>query len=174
MAVCLTDAQSKFGIINYTLPEGWYARQSGNDIELVKKGAENSSCKITLFQEIKGVVNSDTKYAELWALNTKSDHTNVSNTIHPHKTEEDNWISLSGSKITDKKTSPYTEGFYTLSDGGKTAIILAQAQESKCIDEIDRILASINIGEKETTPKTKTKAKRVRIAALKSLKALVN
>jgi len=182
LAVCLTNAQSKFGIINYTLPQGWYARQSGVNIELVKKGAENS-CKITLFQEINSVVNGEKQFAELWASKTKSGNTKISKTNPPVKTEEDDWISYAGSKGINSE-SPYTEGFYTLSDGSKTAIILAEAQGSLCIDEMNSILASINITEKETRTKTKAKpaanpapkpaSKKVRVLALKSLKALVN
>ena len=173
LAVCLTNAQSQFGIINYTLPQGWYARQSGNDLELVKKGAENS-CKITLFQELNGVVKGEKQYAELWALKTKSGNARIKETIPPVKTEEDDWISYSGSKGINSKP-PYTEGFYTLSDGSKTAIILAEAQGNLCIDEMNSILTSINIPEKETKTNTKSKKKRgIRIAALKSLKGMVN
>ena len=173
LVVCLTNAQSRFGIINYTLPQGWYARQSGVNMELVKKGAENS-CKVTLFQELNSVVKGEKQFAELWALKTKSGNARINKTTPPVKTEEDDWISFSGSKGFNSK-SPYTEGFYTLSDGSKTAIILAEAQGSLCIDEINTILASINIPEKETKTQTKAKKKKgIRIAALKSLKALVN
>jgi hypothetical protein len=174
LVVCLVNAQSQFGIINYTLPGGWYARQLGNDIELVKKEAENSNCKITLFQQVNRAVNSEIKYAELWALKTKSGNAKIPNTIPPVKTEEDGWISFSGFKVIGKSTPPYSEGFYTLSDGSKTAIILAEAQGSSCINEINSILASINIPEKETNTKTKAKSKKVRVLPLKSLKALVN
>jgi hypothetical protein len=116
LVVCVTNAQSRFGIINYSLPEGWYARQSGNDIELVKRGAENSVCKIILFQQVNIVVDSEKKYAELWALKTKN---NFKIKIPPVKTEEDGWISFSGSATAGKST----EGFYTLTDGSKTAMI---------------------------------------------------
>ncbi len=178
LAVCLTNAQSRFGIINYELPQGWYARESGVNMELVKKGAENS-CKITLFQELNSVVKGEKQYAELWASKTKSGNSQLKETTPPVKTEEDDWISYSGSKGISSK-SPYTEGFYTLSDGSKTAVILAEAQGSLCIDEINSILASINIPEKETKTKTKAKpatkpaSKKVRVLPLKSLKALVN
>jgi hypothetical protein len=173
LTVSLTSAQSRFGIINYTLPNGWYARQAGNDMELVKKGAENS-CKITFFQELNSVVKGEKQFAELWALKTKSGNAKIKETIPPVKTEEDDWISYSASKGINSKP-PYTEGFYTLSDGSKTAIILAEAQGNLCIDEMNSILASINIPEKETKTTTKSKkAKRVRIAALKSLKGMVN
>ncbi len=182
LAFLLTNAQSKFGIINYTLPQGWYARQSGNDMELVKKGAENS-CKITLFQELNSVVKGEKQFAELWASKTKSGNANIKEITPPVKTEEDDWISYAGSKGINSE-SPYTEGFYTLSDGSKTAIILAEAQGSLCIDEINSILASIYIPEKETRTKTKAKpasqpapkpaSKKVRVLPLKSLKALVN
>lgn len=173
LTVCLVNAQSQFGIISYSLPQGWYARQSGNDLELVKKGAENSGCKITLFQQVNFVVNGERKFVELWASKTKTGNTK---TPSPVKTEEDGWISFSGFKTMGKGTT--TEGFYTVCDGSQTAIILAEAQESSCINEINSILASITIPEKETNSKTKAKAKpaskKVRVLPLKSLKALVN
>jgi len=182
LVVCLTNAQSQFGIINYELPQGWYARPSGNDMELVKKGAKNS-CKITLFQELNSVVKGEKQYVQLWALKTKSGNAKINKTTPPVKTEEEDWITYAASKGVNSK-SPYTESFYTLSDGSKTAIILAEAQGSSCIDEMNSILASINIPEKETRTKTKAKpaaqpapkpaSKKVRVLALKSLKALVN
>jgi hypothetical protein len=169
LVVCSTDAQSRVGIINYSLPEGWYARQAGNDMELVKKGAENSSCKITLLQQVNTVVDDEKKYAELWALKTTVNF-RVKQKITPVKTEEDGWISFSGSKTNGKNT----EGFYTLTDGSKTAMILAVSPENSCTDEIDSILATINIPGKEASTKTKAKSKKVRVLPLKSLKALVN
>jgi hypothetical protein len=169
LAFCLTNAQSRFGIINYSLPEGWYARQLGNDVELVKKGAENSGCKITLFQQVNMVVDGEKKYAELWALKTISNF-KVQQKIPPVKTEEESWISFSGSKTNGKNT----EGFYTLTDGSKTAMILVVSPENSCTDEIDSLLATIHISEKETSTKTKAKRKGIRIRALKSLKALVS
>jgi hypothetical protein len=173
LVVCLTNAQSGFGIINYTLPEGWYDRQAGNDIELVKKGAENSGCKITLFQQVNTVVDGEKKYAELWALKTTNNF-KIQKKTTPVKTEDEEWISFSGSKTNGKNT----EGFYTLSDGNKTAMMLATSPDNTCADELDIILASINISSKESGPKTKTKAKakskKVRVLPLKSLKALVN
>jgi len=172
LAVCLTNAQSRFGIINYTLPQGWYARQTGNDLELVKKGAENS-CKITLFQELSTVVKGEKQYAQLWASKTKSGSAKISKTTPPVKTEEEDWITYAASKGINSK-SPYTESFYTLSDGSKTAIILAEAQGSLCIDEMNSILASINIPEKETRTKTKAKTtRRVRGLPPHQVKALV-
>jgi hypothetical protein len=168
LAVNLTNAQSRFGIISYTLPEGWYARHSGNDIELVKKGAENSGCKIILFQEVNNVVNGEKKYAELWALKTKTSNTKLQKTIPPVKTEDDEWVSFSGVKTIGKST----EGFYTLCDGSKTAMVLAESPDSSCTNEIDSILTSVIIPEKEI--KTKTRTRKIRIAALKSLKGMVN
>ena len=116
-------------------------------------------------------------------MKTKSGNAKIKETTPPVKTEEDDWISYSGSKGINSKP-PYTEGFYTLSDGSKTAMILAEAQGSLCIDEVNSILASIYISEKETRTKTKAKpasqpapkpaSKKVRVLPLKSLKALVN
>ena len=156
LTVCLTNAQSRFGIINYTLPQGWYARESGVNMELVKKGSENS-CKITLFQELNSVVKGEKQFAELWALKTKSGNAKISKSTPPVKTEEEDWITYAASKGINSKP-PYTEAFYTLSEGSKTAIILAEAQGDLCIDEINSILASINIPEKQTKTKAKSKA----------------
>ncbi|NOT93704.1 hypothetical protein [Ferruginibacter sp.] len=58
-AVCLINAQSRFGVISYTLPEGWIARPSGDDMELVKAGDENTGCKITLFKQINTVIATE-------------------------------------------------------------------------------------------------------------------
>ncbi|MEQ1800137.1 MAG: hypothetical protein ABL872_19430 [Lacibacter sp.] len=169
--VYLLNAQSQFGIISYSLPQGWYARQSGNDLELVKKGDDNSGCKITLFQQVNTLVNDEKKFIQLWALKTKTGSTK---TASPIKTEDNGWISFSGFKTTGKGTT--TEGFYTVCDGSQTAIILAEAQENSCINEINSILASITIPAKETRSKAKAKpaSKKVRVLPLKSLKALVN
>ena len=167
-------AQSTFGIMRYTLPEGWDVRKSGSDVVLKKSGAENSSCTITLFQ-ISGVVSSEKDYAELWASKTKNGNSGIQKTT-PTKTEGDGWISFSGGSTTGKGAEAYTEGFYTLSDGNKTTIlILAQAASgNSCIDEMDSILASMHIPEKESNTKTKAKRKGVRGLPLKSLKAFVN
>jgi len=171
IVVYVANAQSQFGIINYTLPEGWYARQLGSDIELVKKGDENSGCKIILFQQVNTVVDSEKKYAGLWALKSMNNFKTQKKTPVV-KTEEEGWISFSGS-ATDGKNN---EAFYTLSNGSKTAMILVASPRGSCTDEIDGILATIHIPEKETgsKTKTKTKAKKVRVLPLKSLKALVN
>ena len=140
-------------------------------MELVKKGAENS-CKITLFQQLNSVVKGEKQFAELWALKTKSGTAKINKTTPPVKTEEDDWITYAGSKGVNSKPS-YTEAFYTLSDGSKTAMILAEAQGSSCIDEMNSILASINIPEKETNTKTKSKRKGVRVLPPHQIKALV-
>jgi hypothetical protein len=157
LTVCLLNAQSKFGVISYTLPQGWYTRQLGNDLELVKKGDENNSCKITLFQQVNSVVNGERKFAELWALKTK---TGTAKTSSPVKTEEDGWIFFSGTKTTGNSRS--TESFYTLSDGSITAIILTESQGSLCENELNRILASINIPVTETNSKTRAKSKKTK------------
>jgi hypothetical protein len=162
LSVCILNAQSQFGAISYTLPEGWIARQSGNDIEFVKKGDENSGCKITLFEQLKTVISSEKKFAELWALKTKITNTNLKKTTTPVKTEEDGWISISASKTTPNGKSDYMEGFYTLCDNSITAIIMTQAQGSSCLKEIESILASINIPIKETNSKTRAKSKKTK------------
>ncbi len=157
LTVYLLNAQSKFGVISYTLPQGWYTRQSGNDLELVKKGDENSGCKITLFQQLNTVVNGERKFAELWTLKTKSGNTK---TASPVKREEDGWIFFSGTKTTGNKTP--TEIFYTLCDGSITAIILTELQGNSCLNEINSILASINIPVTETNSKTRAKSKKTK------------
>jgi hypothetical protein len=177
LAAGLTHAQSEFGIISYTLPQGWYARESGSDMVLERRGTENSSCSITLFQQVNSVVASEKEYAKLWALKTKTGNSKVGHTTSNIKTEEDGWISFSGAVKSGKGTPASTEGFYTLSDGNKTVMFLAQAVENKCIDEIDIILASIHIPEKGTSKKTKTKEnekkKIVKVLPLKGLKDMV-
>ena len=173
LAAGITHAQSQVGIIRYTLPEGWYARKSDDGIVLERKGTENSGCSITL-QEIGSAVTSEKEYGQLWASKTKTGDTKIAHTNPAVKTEADGWISFSGSNAMAKKASTSSEGFYTLSDGNKTVMILVQAEDDLCIDEIDSILASVHIPDKANNPGTKAKAKRVRVAALKSLKALVN
>lgn len=155
LTVYSVKAQSKFAVLSYTLPQGWYARQSGNDLELVKKGAENSGCKITLFQQVNGVVNNGKKFAELWALKTKMGTTK---TAPPVKTEEDGWIFFSGSKTNGNST----ENFYTLCDGSITAIILTESQGSSCENELNGILASINIPVTDNNSKTRAKSKKTK------------
>jgi hypothetical protein len=129
-------------------------------MELVKKGEENSGCKITLFQYLNSVVNSEKKYTGLWAVKTKSGNIKIQKTRLPVKKEEDGWIFFSGSKITGDNSS--TESFYTLCDGSITAIILTEAQGSVCINEINSILASINIPVTGTNSKTRAKTKKTK------------
>jgi len=157
LTVCLLNAQSKFAVLSYTLPQGWYARQSGNDLELVKKGDENSGCKITLFQQQNTVVNGERKFVELWTLKTKIGNAKSGS---PVKTEEDGWIFFSGSKTTANSTS--RESFYTLCDGSITAIILTESQGSSCENELNRILASINIPVTDNSSKTRAKSKKTK------------
>jgi hypothetical protein len=46
-------SQSTFSILNYSLQESWYAKQTGETTELLKKGMENSNCKIVFFKPVK-------------------------------------------------------------------------------------------------------------------------
>ncbi|MGO8056232.1 hypothetical protein, partial [Rhizobium leguminosarum] len=80
----------------------------------------------------------------LWASKTKNGNSKINKTTPIIKTEEADWITYAGSKGINSKP-PYTESFYTLSDGSKTAIILVEEQGSLCIDEMNSILASISI-----------------------------
>lgn len=162
ITVYLTQAQSRFGVISYTLPEGWIARQSGNDLEFVKSGEENNGCKITLFNQLNSVVDNEKKFANLWALKTKTGKLAIQKTSLPVKKVEDGWISISGSKSWMNGTLPYTEGFYTLCDGSITAIIMTESQGSVCEKEINTILASINIPIKVTNTKTRAKSKKTK------------
>ena len=78
LTVCLLHAQS-FGVISYTLPEGWTSRPSGNDIE----------------------------FTELWALKTKSINNKLQKAGIPVKTESDGWISISASKTSGNNTEGF-------------------------------------------------------------------
>lgn len=162
LTVCLLQAQTSFGVISYTLPEGWTARQSGEDLEFVKKGEENSGCKITLFKQMNSLVTTEKQFRDLWASKTNSGSTAVQKAGIPVRKEEDGWVSISGSKTTMNGASTDTEGFHTLCDGSLTAAILTQSKGSACTKEINSILASINIPVKDSNPKLRAKSKKTK------------
>jgi hypothetical protein len=153
--VCLLHAQS-FGVISYTLPEGWTATRLGNDWGFVKNGDAN--CKIILFKQTNTIVATVKQFADLWESKTTIGTTPMQKKTIPVKTEGDGWISISASKTNGNNT----EGFYTLCDSSITAIILTQSTGSACTKEIQGILASINIPVKECNPKLRAKSKKTK------------
>ncbi|MGG9963086.1 hypothetical protein [Ferruginibacter sp. SUN106] len=162
VAVGLVNAQSSFGVISYTLPEGWIARPVGSDMELVKSGEENSGCSITFFKQMNTIVTAEKRFGLLWASKTKSGNNNLQKFTIPVRTEGDGWVCIAASKTIPNGTSADTEGFYTLCDSSITAIILIQSPGNSCLKEIQNIMASINIPVKDSNPKLRAKTKKTK------------
>lgn len=171
-------SQSSFSMLNYTLPEGWYARQVGENTELVKKGMENSNCKIVFFKPVKIVTDNESLY-----IKYRNELVNAGLTItSSSKIQKEygmDWTSFSGMQNTGTKGNASSVAFYSLADTKQTVFLAVYlTNEAVCMDELDAIVQSINLTELNAT-KTDTKtrkpaSKKVRVLPLKSLKAFVN
>jgi hypothetical protein len=157
LAVCIIHAQS-FGVISYTLPEGWISSRLGSDMELVKSGAENSGCKIILYKQVSTAITTEKQFADVWATKTTVGNTAIQKKSIPVKTAGDGWISISATKTSGNNT----EGFYTLCDSSLTAIILTQSPNSACAKEIQSIMATFNIPVKNSNPNLRAKSKKTK------------
>lgn len=158
--VFFVNAQSQFGVLGYTVPEGWVAKPVGEDMEIVKRGEENSGCKITLFRQINTPVTTEKKFTELWTAKAKNRGTAIHKASSPVIVTEDGWVSIAAS--VSSTASSYTESFYTLCDSSITVVILTQATSAACVKEIKNIMATFNIPVMVTNSKTRAKTKKTK------------
>jgi hypothetical protein len=176
---CAAFSQSTFSILSYSAPEGWYAKQNGENSVLVKKGAETTNCKIVFFKPVNVAVNSVATYTKYRndLLGTSASKTKSWTTVQ--KESDPGWFSFSSLQHTDANSIPDI-AFYSISNSIETVFVAAYSDNNGlCSDELDSIINSINLiglnnQQGDKTKKAKQQSKKVRIAALKSLKGMVN
>ncbi len=190
-------SQSTFSILNYSLQESWYAKQTGETTELLKKGMENSNCKIVFFKPVKIVTDDVTIYEKYRDDLLRSSSLTIISSTKVQKESGPGWTSFSGLQNAGTKGNTYSIAFYSISDTRQTVFFAVySASDQSCENELEAIVQSINLTElnaSQSGDKTasqsgnKTKkanaesdhkpapaSKKVRIAALKSLKGMVN
>ena len=195
LMVYIGFSQSTFSILNYSLQESWYAKQTGETIELLKKGMENSNCKIVFFNPVKIVTNDVTIYEKYRNDLLGSKSLAIISSTKVQKESGPDWTSFSGLQNVGTKGNTYSIAFYSISDTRQTVFFAVySASDESCANELEAIVQSINLtelnasksGDKTATqsgdktrkpnaaPAPKPASKKVRIAALKSLKGMVN
>ncbi len=150
LSVCLTNAQTRFGVLSFTLPKGWISRSSGKDLEIVKMRGDNSGCKMILFQQLNTAVTGEKRFTELWNSYSRSGNAALQKQASPVKREDDGLVVISGSKITGSSEPYNTERFYTLCDGTLTALVMTESPGADCAAEIKSILATLKISVEVT------------------------
>lgn len=175
-------SQSAFDNLSYILPEGWYVNQTGDNTELLKKGMESDNCKIVFFKPVKIVTETENIYIKYRnELLRSAGSAIISSPVQMQSGP--GWTSFSGLQNLGSKGSAYNIAFYSISDLKQTVFFAVySASGDLCTNELDAIIQSTDLtelndappGDKTRKPATKAKSKRVRIAALKSLKAMVN
>jgi len=187
-------SQSTFSILNYSLQESWYPKQTGETTELIKKGMENSNCKIVFFKPVKIVTNDVTIYEKYRDDLLGSKSLSIISSTKVQKESGPDWTSFSGLQNVGTKGNTYSIAFYTISDTRQTVFFAVySASDQSCENELEAIVGSINLtelnasqsgdktasqsGNKTRKPNAESDhkpVKKVRIAPLKSLKAMVS
>ena len=179
-------SQSTFSILNYSLQESWYPKQTGETTELIKKGMENSNCKIVFFKPVKIVTNDVTIYEKYRDNLRHSTSLSIISSTKVQKESGPDWTSFSGLQNVGTKGNTYSIAFYTISDTRQTVFFAVySASDQSCENELEAIVGSINLtelnasqsGNKTRKPNAESDhkpVKKVRIAPLKSLKAMVS
>jgi len=188
-------SQSTFSILNYSLQESWYAKQNGETTELLKKGMENSNCKIVFFKPVKIVTNNEPIYKKYRDDLLGSKSVAITSSTKVQKESGTDWTSFSGLQNAGTKGNTYSIAFYSISDTRQTVFFAVYStSDQSCANELEAIVGSINLtelnasqsgdktalqsGNKTKKPNAETDhkpaSKKVRIAALKSLKGMVN
>lgn len=179
----ISFSQSSFGILSYTLPEGWYAKQTGDNTELLKKGMESSHCKIVFFKPAKIVTDNEDIYSKYRNELVSSTGLEITASTKVQKEYDPGWTSFSGLQNVSTKGTAYSIAFYSISDTKQTVFFAVfSTSVDLCTNELDTIIQAIDLAESnDAQPDDKTrkatkkaKSKRVRVLPLKSLKALVN
>lgn len=170
-------SQSTYSFINYTLPEGWYSKSSGENTMLYKKGAETTHCKIQFYKVVNTAVTTEAAYIQY--RNELSGQPAAVKSWKPVQKEvAADWVNFAS--VLQTKTNGIVV-FYSVANATQTVFFMVYtSKEGTCADEVDSIAESITVaengaGQKESdkTKSNKTRAKKVRILPLKSLKALV-
>ena len=188
-------SQSTFSILNYSLQESWYPKQTGETTELVKKGMENSNCKIVFFKPVKIVTNDVTTYEKYRDDLLGSTSLTIISSTKVQKESGPNWTSFSGLQNAGIKENTYSIAFYSISNTSQTVFFAVYStSDQSCANELEAIVGSINLtelnasqsgdktalqsGNKTKKPNAesdhKPTSRKVRIAALHSLKGMVN
>ncbi len=179
----ISFSQSSFGILSYTLPEGWYAKQTGDNTELLKKGMESSHCKIVFFKPAKIVTDNEDIYSKYRNELVSSTGLEITASTKVQKEYDPGWTSFSGLQNVSTKGTAHSIAFYSISDTKQTVFFAVfSTSVDLCTNELDTIIQAIDLAESnDAQPDDKTrkatkkaKSKRVRVLPLKSLKALVN
>lgn len=175
-------SQSTFSILSYSLQESWYAKQTGENTELLKKGMESANCKIVFFKPVKIFTNDVATYEKYRNDLTGNSGLTITSSTKVKMESTADWTSFSGLQNVGAKGNAYSVAFYSISNTTQTVFFAVySANDEACTNDLDSIVQSVNLTETGTVHKddrTKAKAKpaskKVRIAALKSLKGMVN
>lgn len=176
-------SQSASDMLSYILPEGWDTNPTGDNTELLKKGMESDNCKIVFFKPVKIVTETENIYIKHRNELLRSAGSAVINSTPVQMQSGPGWTSFSGLQNLGSKGAAYSIAFYSISDLKQTVFFAVYSTSlDLCTNELDAIIQSTDLielndappGDKTRKPATKAKSKRVRIAALKSLKAMVN
>jgi hypothetical protein len=141
-------SQSTFSILNYSLQESWYAKQTGETTELLKKGMENSNCKIVFFQPVKIVTDDVSIYEKYRNDLLHSTSLEIISFTKVQKESGTGWTSFSGLQNIGTKGNAYSIAFYSISDTRQTVFFaIYSASDQSCANELDAIAQSINLTE---------------------------
>ena len=172
-------SQAVADLVSYTLPSGWYAQKTGENITLLKTGMEDGNCRIVFFKPVKTVTDTVTVYTKYRNELVPAKKSVITGSTAVQKQTGPGWTSFSALQNTGTKGNTYSIAFYSMSDTKQTIFFAVYANsDTLCNDELDAIIQSISLttlSDASTADKTrKPKSKKVRVLPLKSLKAFVN
>ena len=172
-------SQSVADVVSYTLPQGWYAQKTGENITLLKTGMEAANCRIVLYKPVKTVTDTVTVYTKYRNELVPATKLVVTGSTPVQKQAGPGWTSFSALQNVGTKGSAYSIAFYSLSDSKQTIFFAVYANsDTVCNDELDLILQSISLAtltDAVTTGKTrKPKTQGRYIKSLKKLKEIAS
>jgi hypothetical protein len=177
LAVYTGFSQAVADLVSYTLPQGWYAQKTGDNITLLKTGMEDGNCRIVFFKPVKTVTDTVTVYTKYRNELVPVKKSVITGSTAVQKQTGPGWTSFSALQNTGTKGNTYSIAFYSMSDTKQTIFFAVYASDDTvCNDELDAIIQSVNLTSvtaAQAGNKTKAK-KKVRVLPLKSLKAFVN
>ena len=172
-------SQSTFGTLSYTAPEGWYAKQTADNTELLKKGMESTNCKIVFFKPVRIVTYTGVLYIKYRNKLADSAGFPITTPTHVQGQNGPGWASFSSLQNVGTKGDAYSIAFYSISDTKQTVFFAVYSTSDElCTNDLDAIIQSINLtalttAQSDNKTKTKKISKRIRVLSLKALKTLV-
>lgn len=136
------NAQGKFGILTYPIPDHWEVTQVSDNLVLFNPA--NPGCRIALFPTTQTIIDTEEEFIELGSQKINELGSQIFTHYPVEKIEEEGWIIF-------RTLIPQTNPQYnlilmiTLSNSNETTGLLYEANSAACNDEIMQVLSMLDI-----------------------------